>query len=42
MIRSVPRPVGETGTLTNRKKYRAMRAHQASGATMFLTEIQQI
>lgn len=39
MIRSVPCPVGETGTLSNRKKHRAMRAHQASSATMFLTEI---
>lgn len=38
MIRSVPRPVGETGTLTNRKKHRAMRS-EPSSATMFLTEI---
>ena len=36
MVRSTPRPVGEAGVLTNRKKHRELQA-AARKATMFLT-----
>ena len=36
MVRSTPRPVGDAGVLTNRKKHRKLQA-VASKATMFLT-----